>query len=428
MADSSTSVSITPLNNSNYSTWKSDITAVLRCKGLFRLVNGTIPQPSDKPEDAIMLDSYLDKLDRAAGLLVLHVDKDQRVHLSGIEDNPIAMWKKLEDVHMSKEAGTRFNAYDDLFSIRLAESESLSSLLVRVDEVMHKIKGLRPDDFDITKMDEELAIMAMIRALPQEQYGSFVSSLLLQKDLKKATVQAAFKAEETQRKPRSSPGVSTDSALRASFPASSFSNNKPKVKCDFCDRFHHSISECRSLRAYKEQQKKSKGQQSNQVQQVPITTTITPQVNSALTSNKTEYAGNASFLSSSDSVPISHQWLVDSGATSHMTPHRHWFHTFVPWRVPVKIANGQIIYSEGKGTVLFIPEGSSNGPTVAITDVLFVSELGCNLFSPLHLTQHKGFSIAITKDLILFKRDTVTLLHATVTDTNVGTLNGQVQV
>ena len=96
---------------------------------------------------------------------------------------------------MSKEAGTRFNAYDDLFSIRLAESESLSSLIVRVDEVMHRIKGLRPDDFDITKMDEELAIMAMIRALPQSQYGSFVSSLLLQKGLKKASVQAAFKAE-----------------------------------------------------------------------------------------------------------------------------------------------------------------------------------------------------------------------------------------
>ena len=251
MTDSSTSISIVSLNNSNYTTWKSDISAVLRCKGLFRLVNGTVSKPSDKPEDATQLESYLDKLDRAAGLLVLHVDKDQRVHLAGIEDDPIAMWKKLEEVHMSKEAGTRFNAYDDLFSIRLAESESLSSLIVRVDEVMHRIKGLRPEDFDITKMDEELAIMAMIRALPQEQYGSFVSSLLLQKDLKKASVQAAFKAEETQRKPRSSPGVSTDSALRASFSASP-SSSKPKVKCDFCERYNHSVTECRSLKAYKE--------------------------------------------------------------------------------------------------------------------------------------------------------------------------------
>lgn len=163
-------------------------------------------------------------------------------------------------MHISKEAETRFNAYDDLFSIRLQKSESLCSLIVRIDEVINKIKNLRSDNFDITNIDEELAIMAIIRALSQNQYSSFVFSLLLQKDLKKASVQAAFKAEETQRKPRSSPGVSTDSALRASFSAfpSSFSN-KPKVKCDFCDRFNHSISECRSLRAYKEQQKKSKG-------------------------------------------------------------------------------------------------------------------------------------------------------------------------
>ena len=79
---------------------------------------------------------------------------------------------------MNKEARTRFNAYDDLFSIRLAESESLSSLITRVDDVMIRIQGLRPSDFDITKVDDELAIMAMIRALPQDQYGSFVSSLL----------------------------------------------------------------------------------------------------------------------------------------------------------------------------------------------------------------------------------------------------------
>ena len=91
MTDSSTStsISISLLNNSNYTTWKSDITAVLRCKGLFRLVNGTVSKPSDKPEDAIQLESYLDKLDRAAGLLVLHVDKDQRVHLAGIEDDSL---------------------------------------------------------------------------------------------------------------------------------------------------------------------------------------------------------------------------------------------------------------------------------------------------------------------------------------------------
>ena len=314
-------ISITPLNNLNYSVWKLEITALLRTKGLFRLVNGQSPRPDSKPENADKLETYLDKLEQAAGLLVLTVDQQQRVHLSGIEDDPIQIWRKLEEVHMNKQAGTRFNAYDDLFSIRLQESESLSSLITRVDAVMNRIQGLRPSDFDIKQMDEELAIMALIRALPQEQYGSFVSSLLLQKDLSKADVQSAFKNEETNRKPRSSPAVSVDAALKAS--SSLPNSSKPKVKCDFCDRTNHSTSECRGLQAYKK--KKAENQQQKQVQ--AHTTSSTP--TQATPGVKPEYAGNASFLSSSSSEPVSDDWLVDSGATCHMTPHRHWFHTYV---------------------------------------------------------------------------------------------------
>ena len=152
------------------------------------------------------------------------------------------------------------------------------------------------------------------------------------------------------------------------------------------------------------------------------------QANSVLTTNsKTKYAGNASFPSSSPSEPISDHWLVDSGATSHMTPNRHWFHNLVSHRVPVRLANGLVIYSEGKGTVLFIPRGN-NGPTVHISDVLFVPELGCNLFSPLHLTQHRGFTVTIIKDLISFTKDSVTHFYARVCDSNMAILDGAVQV
>lgn len=180
-SSTSLSTSITPLNNSNYFTWKLEVTALLRTKGLFRLINGQVTKPDTKPENADKLQSYFDKLEQAAGILVLTMGQDQRVHLSGMEGDPVQIWKKLEEVHMNMKPGTRFNAYDDLFAIRLGESESLSSLIVRVDDVIHRIQGLRPSDFDIKKMDDELAIMALIRALLQEQYGSFVSSLLLRK-------------------------------------------------------------------------------------------------------------------------------------------------------------------------------------------------------------------------------------------------------
>ena len=62
---------------------------------------------------------------------------------------------------------------------------------------MRRIKGLRPDNFTLTQNDEELAIMTLIQALPEE-YSHFTSALLLLKDLDKSTVEQAFNNEENQ--------------------------------------------------------------------------------------------------------------------------------------------------------------------------------------------------------------------------------------
>ena len=48
-------------------------------------------------------------------------------------------------------------------------------------------------------------------------------------------------------------------------------------------------------------------------------------------------------------------WNADTGATSHMTPHRHWLHNYVPKRVPIKLADNKTVYSAGEGIVYFNP-------------------------------------------------------------------------
>ena len=60
-----------------------------------------------------------------------------------------------------------------------------------------------------------------------------------------------------------------------------------------------------------------------------------------------------------------------------MTPHKHWFVSMQPYRTPIRLADKSIVYSEGKGVVHFAPRDSK---PVAITDVLYVPLLGCNLF------------------------------------------------
>ncbi|TDL27179.1 hypothetical protein BD410DRAFT_812260 [Rickenella mellea] len=182
MADDS-KLSFPRLNEHNYNSWMGDI-----------LVKGedTLP-PADKPVER---KAWRRDRDIAAGQIYLALEPSQRVHIRGMEEDPIKMWEKLAEVHVQKRPGVRFNAYDVLFNIRKKEDESLVSLMGRVDTAIQDIKALRTKDFKLEDADDELTCMAMIRALPAD-YSSFVSSLLLLEKLDKAKLQDAFIAEES---------------------------------------------------------------------------------------------------------------------------------------------------------------------------------------------------------------------------------------
>ncbi|KII82968.1 hypothetical protein PLICRDRAFT_120006 [Plicaturopsis crispa FD-325 SS-3] len=156
--------------------------ALLRSKGVWRIVNGASERPlvSDTVTGA-----ELDKIEKwdlaqekAAGEIGSHLGSDQRSHVEGLEDDPKKMWDKLLEVHMDKRPGTRFNAYDDLFSIRKRDDESLPALVARVQAAMRDVVNLRSASFTLATLDDELRAMATIRALPSE-FDAFTSSPML---------------------------------------------------------------------------------------------------------------------------------------------------------------------------------------------------------------------------------------------------------
>ena len=150
--------------------------------GLWMLVKGVELKPEGVDSKALTaaeaaaILAWEIKPRKAAGELYLAMQGDQRMHLSEIEDDHVAIWTKLESVHLQKRPGSRFLSYNILFSIQKKEDESLTSLMTRIDEGMIQVKNLRPQDFKLEDLDEKLVCMAMIRALPSE-FDSFASSL-----------------------------------------------------------------------------------------------------------------------------------------------------------------------------------------------------------------------------------------------------------
>ena len=152
-------------------------------------------------------------------------------------------------------------------------------------------------------------------------------------------------------------------------------------------------------------------------------------MSSTTPANITESARNAQYNPTSPSSPLqlnadSH-WLADTGATSHMTPHQHWFKSYTPCRTPVHLANNTVIYSAGVGNVVFEP--IVNGKLVRAVEfsrVLHVPDLRSNLLSCLYLTHYKEITINISSHTMAFRQGGKTLFTASIDSSNSATLDG----
>ena len=139
-----------------------------------------------------------------------------------------------------------------------------------------------------------------------------------------------------------------------------------------------------------------------------------------------ELAGAASIRVSSPPSSLPDAWNADTGATSHMTPHREWFHTYSPCSVPIRVANGQVVFAAGRGTVEFAPvKGTCNLRPVVFSDVLHVPALNQHLLSVLTITSKHGFDVWIRSDNTMeFIKDSVPRFYTSVGADRVALLCG----
>ena len=99
MAESKTvsTVTVIPLNGTNYPSWKVQCRMVLVREGLWGIVAGT-EEPLDPAADAA---KYISRRDRALATIVLAVDPSL-LYLLGDPVDPAAVWKKLSEQFQKK--------------------------------------------------------------------------------------------------------------------------------------------------------------------------------------------------------------------------------------------------------------------------------------------------------------------------------------
>ena len=149
--------SLVPLTSENYHLWADDIKSWVQLNGLWRLVSGSEKKPAGKPKvldskgvvinaavppDEDMLERWESKAESAAGALKTAMSLELRVLIRDYEDDPLLIWDTLKAAFVQQRTAPHFNAYHTLLSTQKDDSESLESLINKVDEQIRVIKSL----------------------------------------------------------------------------------------------------------------------------------------------------------------------------------------------------------------------------------------------------------------------------------------------
>ena len=143
-------------------------------------------------------------------------------------------------------------------------------------------------------------------------------------------------------------------------------------KCHYCNKSGHMIKDCRKKQQDEKNgttQSSSKGKESANTVETELELWIVIE----------EICSSTEVSTTNDS------WLLDSGASRHMTRKKDWYSSFKPLQEPmnVTVGNNAKCPVEGTGTIAF---SIQEGETKELSDVLLVPQLKKNLLSVAAIT------------------------------------------
>ena len=100
------------LNPFNYFEWKTEISLLLRSKGIYRITMGTEKEPTATMEKI----KYFNKLDEAIGLICLSISRNLLFHVSRAT-TPDVVWTTLEGLFDKQDAMRVHQLENELISL-----------------------------------------------------------------------------------------------------------------------------------------------------------------------------------------------------------------------------------------------------------------------------------------------------------------------
>lgn len=366
MADGA-KISFPKLSQANWASWKQRMEWLLEKEDLWEVIRDAKPEP--------VTDEWKSRDRKARANIGLFLDESQ-FKLVKSANSARDMWNALQQHHEKATMSTVVHYLNQLCSANMAENGNMEEHLNAMEDLFDKLIAAGQN------LDESLQIAMIFRSVPPS-YRSLVQSLQCRPDADWTVVlvKARLLDEYSQRRERSEVLSNDMKALRLDA-----SDNKREKVCYFCKEPGHFRKHCKKLQSKKSLYANEKKQRYRKDDDHKGGSAKAKQAHDARGSG-----GSVCFMVG-DSMPDC--WVIDSGATRHMTSNRSFFTSLdrsENSRVTLADGNKTKVYGVGEG-VVFGENGRGERMEVTLKNVLFVPELDGGLISVSQLAA-KGFVV-----------------------------------
>lgn len=392
---------IDKLSKINYDTWSITLQSILKSKKLWYLIELghdlidedieeiNKPENKDKPEFAtiaskIKLFEDVEKNEEAKSILYTTMSREE-IQKTGSCGSAYDLWEKIKENHLGADVDQRNIALSEFLGFEYRKGEAITSYCGRFEIALSRVEtsGSIVDEstkFWVfrNKLPNDIKTMAnfWLMANPDGRIASLITAMKLQHHLDKQEKEDSNVAlySNATNKPPDQQGTSKSDPKQG---------GSSKKFCKYCKKNNHVVADCRK-RILKE---KLKAESSNQEKE------------------KQRFAYNAFENETSTSSPG--QWIIDSGASSHMIRTKSSLSNYKDLDTPktITLGDGKKTFAIGSGEYEFSC-GMYEG---VLKDVLWVPELNENLFS-VGKAIARGIRIEFVNDRVIFKHgDTITM-------------------
>lgn len=346
----------------SFSLWQIKMKALLKQQGIWAPLNEAAILDKDSAE-------FVMQEEKAHSTILLCLSDEVIIEVAD-ETTSSGLWLKLESLYMTKSLTNKLLLKQRLFSLKMKEGTPLKQHLDQLNTILMELKNT-----GVTIEDEDAALI-LLCSLPLS-YENFVQSCVVGRDsITLEEVRSSLHSRELRHMVQHGSNEANGSGLtahqqenrgRSQKQGGNKNRNRSKSKgkysrdtCNYCKEKGHWKANCPKL--------KNKGKAA------VAETDSASDGDFSLTVCCSAYSGD--------------QWILDSGASHHMTPCREYFDTYEQVEDgQVTLANDNVCSRAGVGTIKF---RMHDGTIRVLEDVWHVPKLSKSLISLMALDS-KGY-------------------------------------